>query len=77
MVEAVSRFPKQKLQRKVAGRQCLTNAEINALYFATYQMVRSRGWSNPFPVGRYWRCALAVFFNYGVDYADFQMMRSD
>ena len=26
-----------------------------------------RGWNLPIPVGRYWRCALVVFFNYGVD----------
>jgi hypothetical protein len=25
------------------------------------------GWDEPFPVGRYWRAALVVFFNYGVD----------
>src|SRR5262249_56719607 len=41
--------------------------EINALYFATHQMNRPRGWDSPFPVGRYWRAALVVFFNYGVD----------
>ena len=67
MVEALPKFPKQELQRNVAGRHYLTKAEINALYFATYQMKRPRGWSNPFPVGRYGRCALVVFFNYGVD----------
>jgi hypothetical protein len=49
------------------GRHCLTKAEINALSFATYQMKRPRGWDRPFPVGRYWRAALVVFFNYRVD----------
>jgi hypothetical protein len=51
----------------VAGRHYLTKAEINALYFATYKMGRPRGWGGPFPVGRYWRSALVVFFNYSVD----------
>jgi hypothetical protein len=30
-------------------------------------MKRPKGWDQPFPVGRFWRCALVVFFNYGVD----------
>ncbi|MGA2699934.1 MAG: hypothetical protein ABSH35_02390 [Isosphaeraceae bacterium] len=30
-------------------------------------MERPRGWSGTIPVGRYWRSALVVFFNYGVD----------
>src|SRR6266704_2225724 len=48
-------------QRDVAGRHYLTKAEINALYFATYQMQRPRGWDLPIPVGRYWRAALVLF----------------
>ncbi len=40
---------------------------INALYFATYQLKRPRGWSDALPIGRYWRSALALFFNYGLD----------
>ena len=44
-----------------------TKAEINALYFATHRMKRPRGWNVTIPVGRYWRAALVVFFNYGVD----------
>jgi hypothetical protein len=40
---------------------------LNALYFATYQLKRPRGWKQPFTVGHYWRAALVVFFNYGVD----------
>jgi hypothetical protein len=51
----------------VAGRHYLTKAEINALYFASHKMRRPRGWRFPIPVGRYWRCALVLFFNYGVD----------
>jgi hypothetical protein len=39
----------------------------NALYFATHQVRRPRGWNQPFLIGRYWRAALVVFFNYGVD----------
>ena len=67
IVDALPRFPKLKAQRDVAGRHYLTKAEINSLYFATHQMKRPRGWSHPFLLGRYWRCALVVFFNYGVD----------
>jgi len=40
---------------------------MNVLYFATHKMERPRGWSGTIPVGRYWRCALVVLFNYGVD----------
>jgi hypothetical protein len=67
LVEMLPRFPKPRKQRDVAGRHYLTKAEINALYFATHRMNRPRGWSAPVSVGRYWRCALVVFFNYGVD----------
>ncbi len=51
----------------MAGRHYLTRAELNALYFATHRMPRPRGWEAPFPIGRYWRAVLVVFFNYGVD----------
>ncbi|MDC0936309.1 phage integrase N-terminal SAM-like domain-containing protein [Pirellulales bacterium] len=67
LVEALPRFPKPRPYRKVAGRHYLTKAEINALYFATHKMRRPRGWDQPIPVGRYWRSALVVFFNYGLD----------
>lgn len=67
LIETLPRFPKAKHQRDVAGRHYLTKSEINALYFATHQMERPRGWDEVFPVGRYWRCALVMFFNYGVD----------
>ncbi len=67
IVDALPRFPKLKPQRDVAGRHYLTKGEINSLYFATHQMKRPRGWRHLFPVGRYWRCALVVFYNYGLD----------
>src|SRR3954469_21321709 len=67
LIEAPPRLPGPREQRDVAGRHYLTKAEVNALYFATHQMERPRGWDSPFPVGRYWRAALVVFFNYGVD----------
>jgi hypothetical protein len=67
LTDAPPRFPKPREQRDVAGRHYLTKAEINALYFATHSMRRPRGWDSPIPVGRYWRVALVVFFNYGVD----------
>ena len=67
LIEALPRFPKPKPQRDVAGRHYLTKAEINALYFATHKMGRPRGWDSSFAVGRYWRAALVLFFNYGVD----------
>jgi hypothetical protein len=61
------RFPNPKPQRDVAGRHYLTKPDLNALYFATYQLARPRGWKQPLRVGLYWRAALVVFFNYGVD----------
>lgn len=67
LLEKLPRFPKPKPQRDVAGRHYLTKADLNALYFATYQMKRPRGWKQHLPVGHYWRAALVVFFNYGVD----------
>ncbi len=67
LIDSLPRFPKPKPQRDVAGRHYLTKAEINALYFATHKMERPRGWKHAIPVGRYWRAALVVFFNYGVD----------
>jgi len=67
LIEAPPRFPKPRPQRDVAGRHYLTKAEINALYFATHKMSRPRGWDCPHPIGRYWRCALVLFFNYGLD----------
>ena len=66
-VEKLPRFPKPKPQRDVAGRHYLTKADLNALYFATYQLKRPRGWKQSLTVGHYWRAALVVLFNYGVD----------
>lgn len=60
-------IPPPKEQRDVAGRHYLTKAELNALYFATYQLRKPRGWSEPLSIGTYWRSALVLFFNYGVD----------
>ena len=45
----------------------LTKPDLNALYFATYQLPRLPGWNQTFTVGHYWRAALVVFFHYGVD----------
>ena len=67
LLDALPRFPRHKPQRDVAGKHYLTKSEINALYFATHQMRRPRGWNEAWPVGKYWRAALVVFFNYGVD----------
>lgn len=67
LIDVTPEFPKPKLQRDVAGKHYLTKDEINALYFATHQMARPKGWQFPFPIGRYWRAALVAFFNYGFD----------
>ena len=67
LIEAPPRFPKPRYQRDVAGRHYLTKTELNALYFATYQMRRPRGWADAASVGRQWRAALVLFFNYGLD----------
>jgi hypothetical protein len=66
-VEKLPRFPKPKPQRDVAGRHYLTKSDLNSVYFATYQLPRPRGWKQSLTVGHYWRAALVVFFNYGVD----------
>ncbi len=67
IVDVLPRFPRPRPQRAVAGRDYLTKAEINALYFATHKMRRPNGWAHEIPIGRYWRSALVVFFNYGLD----------
>ena len=67
LLDALPGFPKPRQHRAVAGRHYLTKEEINALYFATHRMPPPKGWDEPFPVGRFWRCALVVFFNYGID----------
>jgi site-specific recombinase XerD len=76
-IDTLPRFPAPRDQRDVAGRHYLTKAEINALYFATHKMGRPRGWDAPHPIGRYWRAALVVFFNYGVDTATVEGVGSD
>src|SRR4029079_260366 len=67
LIGSPPRFPAPRDQRDIAGRHYLTKPEINALYFAHHKMGRPRGWGAPHPIGRYWRAALVVFFNYGVD----------
>jgi integrase len=67
LIDSIPRFSKPKPQRDVAGRHYLTKQEINALYFATHRLKRPRSWTNPLPLGRYWRVALVLFFNYGLD----------
>jgi len=67
LIDAPPRFPKPKPQRDAAGRHYLTKPEINALYFATYRMRRPRGWDDAISICHFWRSALALFFNYGLD----------
>jgi hypothetical protein len=67
LIDTLPRLPAPRDQRDVAGRHYLTKAEINALYFATHKMARPRDWDATHPIGRHWRTALVVFFNYGVD----------
>jgi hypothetical protein len=67
LIASPPRFPRPRPQRDVAGRHYLTKAEMNALYFATHKMKRPRAWDDPIPVGRYWRSALVLFYNYGLD----------
>ena len=67
LLEMPPRFPKPVPYNNVAGRHYLTKKELNSLYFATHEMRRPRGWTNSIPAGRYWRAALVVFFNYGLD----------
>lgn len=67
ILQSLPRFPKPKPQRDVAGRHYLTKSDLNALYFATFQLEQPRGWRQSLTVGHFWRAALVVFFNYGVD----------
>ena len=67
LLESLPRFPRPRPQRDVAGRHYLTKPDLNALYFATYRMKRPRGWQASLHIGHYWRCALVLFFNYGID----------
>ncbi len=67
LIDSLPHFPKPRDQRDVAGRHYLTKAEMNALYFATHNMEIPRGWDQPISVGKYWRGALVMFFNYGLD----------
>ena len=66
-LEMPPRFPKPVPYNNIAGRHYLTKKELNSLYFATHEMRRPKGWTNHIPVGRYWRAALVIFFNYGLD----------
>ena len=67
LIEMPPRFPKPVPFKNAAGKHYLTKRELNALYFATHKLRRPRGWSHPIHVGRYWRTALVMFFNYGLD----------
>jgi integrase len=67
LIESLPRFPQPRPQRDVAGLHYLAKPELNALYFATYNIPRPRGWDLPLSVGRHWRAALVLFFNYGLD----------
>ena len=67
LIDTPPRFPRPVRQRDVAGRHYLTKPELNALYFATHELPRPRGWNEALPVGCYWRAALVLFFNYGLD----------
>src|SRR4051812_41676127 len=67
LIETPPRFPGPRDQPRPPGRHYLAKAEHNALFFPPPAMGRPRGWDAPLPIGRYWRAALVVFFNYGVD----------
>jgi hypothetical protein len=67
LIQSLPRFPQPKRQRDIAGRHYLTKSELNALYFATHLMQPPRGWRRPISIGRHWRAALVMYFNYGLD----------
>ena len=67
LIQSLPKFPKPWPQRDAAGRHYLTKPELNGLYFATYRMKRPKGWNHELPVGAFWRSALTLFFNYGLD----------
>ncbi len=47
-------------------KQAVTDQRLNPGRTATSQMKRPRGYAEPYPIGRYWRCALVLFGKYGV-----------
>ena len=67
LLESLPRFPQAKPFRHAAGRHYLTKPELNALYFATYDIQRPKGWKHELSVGQYWRSALTLFYSYGLD----------
>lgn len=66
-LDAMPRLPEKREQKNAAGLFFLTDDELDALYWATYRMHSPRGWKSPWPIGYYWRTALALFITYGVD----------
>jgi len=67
LIDAVPQLPKKREQRDEAGLHFLDESEINRLYWATHRL-SLRGWRETYaPLGAYWRAALVVFYNYGVD----------
>ncbi len=62
LIDSPPRFPKPRPQRDVAGRHYLTKAETNALYFATHEMQRPRGWNGPMPAGMILRFRFTASF---------------
>lgn len=61
------RFPDEREQRDATGLFFLDDAELDSLYWATYQMPRPHAWTRELTVGAYWRAGLAIWLTYGVD----------
>lgn len=67
LCEPPSKMPRKFDQRTVAGHTFLTDAEVSALYWATYDLTSPRGWREHATLGAFWRAALLVFYTYGFD----------
>lgn len=66
-LSAIPRLPDEFEQVTAAGNFFLEDAEVDALYWATYALKPPRNWKSSLPIGAYWRCALTFFYNLGLD----------
>lgn len=66
-LDALPRFPPRLEQIDAAGNFFLEDDEIDQVYWATYHLPKPRNWKSRLPIGAYWRTALVLFYNLGVD----------
>lgn len=67
LIDACPAFPPKRQQRDRAGFCYLELSEIDRLYWATWGMQPARNWRSRLEPGVYWRAALVLLFNFGLD----------